>query len=233
MDSDMRQRENLATAPATVAFIDIAGFSAIADVYGDAAALDVLEVFESMVRDALTGYEPPIKWIGDEAMLSFPEPDTAIQVLGSLLQACRKEPRLPLTRTGLNHGPVVRRAGDLFGSTINVAARIAALAAPGQLLATQPVAEAAVARGILVRDLGMVALRSVAGEVPLYEIELAPSADPAWIDPVCKMHAPYSSYRRAAPHGPWFCSPQCEEAYRRSPQTYELPGDSKRIGPPN
>ncbi|API51334.1 hypothetical protein BMW22_06525 [Rhizobium leguminosarum] len=104
MESDVRQRENLATAPATVAFIDI-GFSAIADVYGDAAALDVLEVFESMVRDALSGYDPPIKWIGDEAMLSFPEPDTAIQVLGPLLQACRKEPRLPLTRTGLNHGP--------------------------------------------------------------------------------------------------------------------------------
>jgi adenylate cyclase len=209
-------------ASATVAFIDIAGFSAIADVYGDTAALDVLEVFESMVRDALSGHEPPIKWMGDEAMLSFPEPETAIQVIGTLLQACR-ESRLPLTRTGLNHGPVIRRAGDLFGSTVNIAARIAALALPGQLLATQPIAEAAATRGILVRDLGMVALRSVAGEVPLYEIELAPSADPAWIDPVCKMHAPYSSYRRAAPQGPWFCSPRCEQAYRRSPQTYELP----------
>lgn len=219
----MRQRDNSAKAPATVAFIDIAGFSAIADVYGDAAALDVLDVFESMVRDALNGYEPPIKWIGDEAMLSFPQPETAIQVLGTLLQACRKESRLPLTRTGLNHGPVIRRAGDLFGSTVNIAARIAALASPGQLLATQPIAEAAATTGILVRDLGMVALRSVAGEVPLYEIELAPSADPAWIDPVCKMHAPYSSYRRAAPAGPWFCSPRCKEAYRRSPQTYEVP----------
>ena len=219
----MGQREDSAKASATVAFIDIAGFSAIADVYGDAAALKVLEVFESMVRDALSEYEPPIKWIGDEAMLSFPEPDTAIQVLGTLLQACRKEPRLPLTRTGLNHGAVIFRAGDLFGSTVNIAARIAALASPGQLLATQPIAEAAASRGIMVRDLGMVALRSVAGAVALYEIELAPSPDSAWIDPVCKMHAPYSSYKRAAPEGPWFCSPRCEEAYRRSPRTYEVP----------
>ncbi|WP_234841815.1 adenylate/guanylate cyclase domain-containing protein [Sinorhizobium meliloti] len=216
----MSQTQSSANASATVAFIDLAGFSAIADVYGDAAAIDVLEIFESMVREALSDYQPPIKWIGDEAMLSFPEPEIAIQALGTLLQACRKEPRLPLTRTGLNHGPVIRRAGDLFGSTVNIAARIAALASPGQLLATQPIAEAAAARGILIRDLGTVALRSVAGEVPLYEIELAPSADPAWIDPVCKMHAPYSSYRRAAPEGPWFCSPRCEEAYRKSPQTY-------------
>ncbi|WP_261322984.1 adenylate/guanylate cyclase domain-containing protein [Rhizobium leguminosarum] len=134
-------------------------------------------------------------------MLSFPEPDTAIEVLGPLLQACREQPRLPLTRTALHHGPVVRRAGDLFGSTVNVAARIAALASPGQLLATRPVAEAVIARGILVRDLGMVALRSVAGEVPLYEIELAPSAEPTWIDPVCKMqrrtHPTGGSPRRA------------------------------------
>ncbi|RWQ60203.1 MAG: hypothetical protein EOS83_06835 [Mesorhizobium sp.] len=220
MDRDMSQTQS--SVGATVAFIDLAGFSAIADVYGDAAAIDVLEIFESMVREALAGYEPPIKWIGDEAMLSFPEPELAIQALGTLLQACREEPRLPLTRSALNHGPVIRRAGDLVGSTVNIAARIAALASPGQLLATQPIADAAAAKGILVRDLGEVALRSVADEIPLYEIELAPSPDPAWIDPVCKMHAPYASYRRAAPEGPWFCSPRCEEAYRKSPQTYPL-----------
>ncbi|MBP1886703.1 adenylate/guanylate cyclase domain-containing protein [Sinorhizobium mexicanum] len=216
----MRPKQNSANASATVAFIDLAGFSAIADVYGDAVAVDILEVFEGMVHENLSGHQSPIKWIGDEAMLAFPEPEIAIQVLGTLLQACRKQPLLPLTRTGLNHGPVVRRAGDLFGSTVNIAARVAALASPGQLLATRPIAEAADAKGILVRDLGPVALRSVAGEVDLYEIELAPSTDSAWIDPVCKMHAPYSSYRRSAPQGPWFCSPLCEEAYRKSPQTY-------------
>jgi adenylate cyclase len=207
---------------ATVAFIDLAGFSAIADVHGDASALAILELFEGMVREALTGYEPPIKWIGDEAMLAFAEPETAIQALGKLLQSCRNEPRLPLTRAGVNHGPVIRRSSDLFGSTVNIAARIAALAAPGQLMATKPVADAAADLGIVVRDLGRTALRSVESEVPLFEIELSPVADPAWIDPVCKMHAPYASYRRSAPDGPWFCSPPCREAYRRSPHTYPL-----------
>ena len=125
----MSQTQSSASASA-VAFIDLAGFSAIADVYGDAAAIDMLEIFEGMVREALSGYDPPIKWIGDEAMLSFPDPEIAIQALGTLLQACRKEPRLPLTRTALNHGPVIRRAGDLFGSTVNIAARIAAACVP-------------------------------------------------------------------------------------------------------
>ncbi|MDQ6438258.1 hypothetical protein RB623_29770 [Mesorhizobium sp. LHD-90] len=212
-----------ARGAATVAFIDIAGFSAIADVYGDEPAIEVLELFERMVLDAVSGHDPPIKWIGDEVMLSFPDPDSALRALGVLLPACRQEPRLPLTRAALNHGPVIRRANDLFGTTVNVAARIAAIASPGQLLATRPVAEAAIADGILVRDLGKVAVRSVAEEIPLYEIALAPLPDPAWIDPVCKMHAPYASYRRAAPEGPWFCSPRCEEAYRKSPRTYAMP----------
>ena len=219
----MSSTRDFASEVATVAFIDLAGFSAIADVYGDVAAMSVLEGFEKMVGEALSGHQRPLKWIGDEAMLAFPEPDTAIRTLGTLLQACRNEPRLPLTRAAANHGPVIRRAGDLFGSTVNVAAQIAALAAPGQLLATQPVAKAAAALGIAVRDLGRKTLRSVAGEVALWEVELAPSADPTWIDPVCKMHGPYSPYRRSKAAGPWFCSPQCEEAYRKSPKTYRLP----------
>jgi adenylate cyclase len=208
------------SAVATVAFVDLAGFSAIADVYGDASAIAVLGRFEALVREALGGQGAPIKWIGDEAMFGFPDPATALQVLGRLLPACRSEPRIPLTRTGLNHGPVLRRSNDLFGSTVNVAARIAALASPGQLLATQAVADVAAASGIVTRDIGKVALRSIAEHVPLHAIELAPAFDPAWIDPVCKMHAPYEAYRRTAPTGPWFCSERCAEAYRRTPHVY-------------
>ncbi len=208
------------SAVATVAFVDLAGFSAIADVYGDASAIAVLGRFEALVREALGGQGAPIKWIGDEAMFGFPDPATALQVLGRLLPACRSEPRIPLTRTGLNHGPVLRRSNDLFGSTVNVAARIAALASPGQLLATQAVADVAAASGIVTRDIGKVALRSIAEDVPLHAIELAPAFDPAWIDPVCKMHAPYEAYLRTTPTGPWFCSERCAEAYRRTPHVY-------------
>lgn len=208
------------TAVATVAFVDLAGFTAIADVYGDASAVGVLQRFEALVALALGGHGPPIKWIGDEAMLGFTDPATALQVLGRLIPACRSEPRIPLTRTGLNHGPVLRRSNDLFGTTVNVAARIAALAEPGQLLGTEPVADVAAASGIAVRHIGKVALRSIPEQQPLFAIELAPAVDPAWIDPVCKMLAPFAPYRRTTPTEPWFCSDRCADAYRRSPEIY-------------
>jgi class 3 adenylate cyclase len=206
---------------ATVAFVDLAGFSALTDVHGDAAAIRVLKRFEGFVDDALGGLGPPIKWIGDEAMFGFPDPATALEVLGRLLPACRAEPEIPLTRTGLNHGPVLRRANDLFGSTVNIAARITAKAAPGQLLATEPVASVATASGIVAKAIGQVKLRSIADRVPLYSIELAPVSDPVWICPVCKMHAPFEAYRKAMLTGPWFCSARCAEAYWQSPDTYQ------------
>ena len=220
MSANVTAVDGFESAVATVAFVDLAGFSAITDVYGDASAVAMLGRFEELVRQALGGLGPPIKWIGDEAMFGFSDPAAALQMLGRLLPACRAEPRIPLTRTGLNHGPVLCRANDLFGSTVNIAARIAALASPGQLLASQPVANIAAASGIVVQDIGKVALRSIADEVSLYSIELAPAFDPAWIDPVCKMHAPYAAYRRTTPTQPWFCSERCAEAYRRSPQAY-------------
>ena len=212
--------EGFESTAATVAFVDLAGFSALTDVYGDESAVRVLTYFERLVREAAGGHAPPIKWIGDEAMFGFPDPATALAVLGRLLPACRSEPRIPLTRTGLNHGPVLRRAADLFGSTVNVAARIAARASPGQMLATEPVAAIAAESGIDVRALGKIKLRSIAARVPLYSIELTEASDPAWICPVCKMHAPFEAYRKAAPTGHWYCSERCAEAYRRSPETY-------------
>ena len=129
--------------PATVAFIDLAGFSAITDVFGDVRAVRLLEVFEALVQETLGAAHRPVKWIGDEAMLAFADPEIALEALGRLLPACRADARLPLTRAALNHGPVVRRGNDVFGAAVNLTARLAARAEPGQMLATHPVAEAA------------------------------------------------------------------------------------------
>jgi adenylate cyclase len=209
------------SSTATVAFVDLAGFSAIADVFGDASAVAVLDLFEELVTTSVREDGKLIKWIGDEAMLLFPEPAVALQALARLLPACRAEQRIPLTRCGLNNGPIIRRGSDIFGTTVNIAARIASLATAGQLVATRPIADVATGMGIAVQEFGPTALRSIAEKVPLFALQLAETADPAWIDPVCKMHAPYSAYRRART-GPWFCSPRCEEAYRKSPETYAI-----------
>ena len=208
------------TPAATIGFIDVAGFSAITEVYGDTSAIDVLDRFEALVEASIGDSGRVVKWIGDAAMLAFPDPQSALLAMGVLIPACRATPEIPLVRASLHHGPVLERRGDYFGATVNTASRINALAAPGQLLATQEVADVASASGISTSPLGPIALRSMSRKLPLYLIELAAGVDPDWIDPVCKMLAPYSGFVRQHPKEPWFCSPRCEEAFGNSPETY-------------
>jgi adenylate cyclase len=206
---------------ATVGFVDIAGFSAISDVFGDASAMEILEIFEGLVREAMQGYGAPVKWIGDEAMLAFSDPGSALAVMGRLLKACRAESRIPLTRSALNHGALIRRGQDLFGSTVNIAARLTGFAAPGQLLVTAAIANFAASERISTTSLGPVQVRSVSQPIDVYSVELASATDPSWVDPVCKMHAPFEAYHKKT-DGPWFCSRRCAEAWRKSPGTYTM-----------
>lgn len=90
--------------------------------------------------------------------------------LGRLIPACREVPEIPLTRTGIHLGPVVHRDGDIFGSTVNIASRIVAIAGAGQVLASQPIAEVAETLGMSARKLGAVGLRSVVEPVTLYTL---------------------------------------------------------------
>ncbi|MEJ1934712.1 hypothetical protein WDZ92_31315, partial [Nostoc sp. NIES-2111] len=179
----------------------------------------MLGLFEDIVHDSL-GRSAPLKWIGDEVMLAFDDCPTALSQLGRLLSRCREEPRIPLTRTGVHHGSVLRRGGDVFGGTVNVAARLTALAGPGELLTTQAMADAARDAGVAVEDLGERQLRSVSTPLRIYSIAVTRAIDPSWIDPVCKMHAPLVGYRKADGKK-WFCSPLCAEAYARNPAAYD------------
>jgi adenylate cyclase len=203
---------------AVIAFIDIAGFSAATDVYGDESALAMLGVFEGIVHESL-GTTAPLKWIGDEVMLAFENCEAALSAIGNLLGRCRSEQRIPLTRTGVHSGSILRRGTDVFGSTVNTAARLTALAGPGELLASEPFAGAARAAGVAVEDRGEHQLRSLSSPLRVFSVGLAPAADPRWIDPVCKMHAPLSAYQKVG-QGHWFCSPRCAEAYSRNPSAY-------------
>lgn len=89
---------------AAIAFIDLAGFSASTDVYGDERALAMLQVFEDIVHKAL-GDTAPLKWIGDEVMLAFDDCPSALNLLGTVLSECREEARLPLTRPAFTAAP--------------------------------------------------------------------------------------------------------------------------------
>jgi adenylate cyclase len=80
-----------------------------------------------------------VKYVGDGVFLLGRRPRDVAEAALHAIAALETE--LPLAaRGGLAAGPVMRRAGDYFGLTVNLAQRLAAAAQPGQLLVTEPAA---------------------------------------------------------------------------------------------
>jgi class 3 adenylate cyclase len=74
---------------------------------------------------------------------------------------------LPPVHVGLSAGPVLFQEGDYFGQTVNLSARIADYARAGEVLVTQPVADATDETGIGFQDIGSVELKGVSGTTHL------------------------------------------------------------------
>ena len=82
---------------------------------------------------------------------------------------------LPPAHVGLHAGPVLFQQGDYFGQTVNLSARIAEYARPGEVLVSRELAEASSDAGVAFRDVGPVELKGVAGAVHLLRAVRGPS----------------------------------------------------------
>jgi class 3 adenylate cyclase len=85
---------------------------------------------------------------------------------------------LPPAHVGVAAGPVVAQGGDYFGRTVNLAARIAAHAGPGQVLVSERVAELGPPAGVALVAAGEVQLKGFARPVRLLEASWSPRRPP-------------------------------------------------------
>jgi hypothetical protein len=119
-----------------VMFADVSGSTRLYEKLGDREALRLVGACLAAMR-AVTERcgGRVVKTIGDELMCAFPDA-AAAAVAAAEMQAAIGEQHAPLTiRIGFDCGPVIEEANDVFGDTVNVASRIAALAQPRQILA--------------------------------------------------------------------------------------------------
>ena len=126
-----------------VVFADLDGFTALTEVHGDLDAAEVATGFADLARGALEPGARLVKTLGDAVMITAKDVDEALQTALNVVAAVDRVDDYPTVSAGVHAGPVVERAGDVFGATVNLAARVAAHAAPGQVLCTKAVADAA------------------------------------------------------------------------------------------
>lgn len=164
-----------------------------------------------------------VKSIGDAVLLQSPSGKRVLEFATRLMRRCGSESNFPLARAGVHCGPVVARGGDVFGSTVNVAARIAAQAHGGQLLISQEVRSELTDHDTEVVDLGEFQLRNVTDPVRLYEIQLGLEEGLAGVDPVCRMRVEREQAAgrlRHRRHDYWFCSLTCAERFALDPEAF-------------
>jgi adenylate cyclase len=155
--------------PPAIAFLDLTGYTALAEERGDKAAAELAADLATVVHEASRMHGcRPVKWLGDGVMFYFSEPESAIRSGLALMQQAEKAISVP-ARIGINAGPVIVQEGDYYGRTVNVAARIADYAGPHEVL----VSDAALRSSGLDADgfelVGDVALRGVPSAVRLHK----------------------------------------------------------------
>src|SRR5437879_2015306 len=147
----------------TILFTDVEGSTAMRSAKGDGAAQEILRTCDELIRQQVqTHGGRAIKSLGDGLMASFESPSRAVacalsvqQVLGDhALRQPRDEVRV---RLGLHTGEVDEEGGDLFGAAVNAAARIAAKAKGGEVLASEVLRQlCAGVEGVAFEDRGRV-----------------------------------------------------------------------------
>ncbi len=161
-------------------FTDVVGFTEFTEAFGDSAAVEVLDLQSELTEKAIAdGSARVVKELGDGAMLWFGDAGHALRASATLsgrLEDARLQRLMPLAvRMGLHHGSAVARGGDLVGHTVNVAARISALAGPGELLVSDEVVLAAhgIPDAIRLEPVGPVPVRGVERPVWLHRVSEA------------------------------------------------------------
>jgi class 3 adenylate cyclase/YHS domain-containing protein len=178
-------------ASATFMFADIAGYTALTEAHGDEQAADlVAQFFEAVSEELPSCGGTHVKTIGDALMLRIPDPAQAVPLGLRITHELLRGHGAPEVRVGLHHGPAIERDGDYFGATVNLAARVAAVAIGGEALLTAHTAALAPALdGILYQPRGRQTLRNIREPVELFAA--IPQGQPVHgklpIDPVCKM----------------------------------------------
>jgi class 3 adenylate cyclase len=180
---DVEQRLKITSL--TFLFTDLKGSTELYERVGDLAAFDLVRAHFRVLNEIIAMEAGAVvKTIGDAVMATFPTPDRAIAAALRMREAMRKlndsrNGEELLLKIGIHEGPclavVLNDRQDYFGQTVNIAARVQALADSHSILATRPVLAYAPASSLLqTRGLEPVvqdrALRGIAEAVAVYEI---------------------------------------------------------------
>ena len=139
MEADLEGSQiDLGRMRVAIAFADLAGYTRLTEEEGEMTAVDAVERFVDAVEVTLPDDARVIKTIGDEAMIVGSDPGALTDWAVGFQ---RLQTERPLPRIAIHYGVALYRDGDYYGRDVNIASRVAARSAAGEVLVTRPVVE--------------------------------------------------------------------------------------------
>src|SRR3954451_25005818 len=123
-----------------IAFADLAGYTRLTEQAGEEEAVDIIERFVESVENTLPDDARVVKTIGDEVMIVAPDAQALLDWAVGFQELLSER---PLPRIGIHQGLTLYRDGDYYGRAVNLAARVGARAAGGEVLVTRPLVDGA------------------------------------------------------------------------------------------
>jgi adenylate cyclase len=150
-------------------FADLSGYTRLTEEAGDEAAAEVSLELAQLVNEAAAEHGGNlVKLLGDGAYLHFRDPADAIRTALAIVEGTAAR-GLPPAHVGVNAGPLLYDEGDYFGRTVNVAARIGAMAGPGQVYVGEEGVDGIDQVGFTLVDIGRLELKGIAASVGVLE----------------------------------------------------------------
>ena len=171
-------------------FIDLVRFTSLTAVHGDQAAADAAAALYEITRDTLDDARL-LKTLGDGVLITTSSPASGLRCAANIIERLHKHAGGLDARCGADHGTVINQSGDIFGASVNLAARAATRAAPGTIAAPRALALAlalalaASGLGLAATPLGPQELKGFLDPIELFQIDPCVHPARAATDPVC------------------------------------------------
>ena len=160
---------DLSSAFQSILFTDLEASTAVTQRLGDDGAQELLREHNGTVRSALGDHSGrEVKHTGDGIMASFP---SAVSAVTAALQIQRDLENAELrVRVGVNAGEPIAEDDDLFGTAVQMAARITDRADPGQVLVSRVVADLCAGKSFLFASVGAATMKGFDDPIELFEV---------------------------------------------------------------
>lgn len=133
--------DNVEARTEVVGFVDMVGYTRLTRQIGEDELSRVLDAFETLATEVIAEHHGRVvKMIGDEVLFVADAPVDAAEIALTLTERTSADETLPAVRAGMASGRILSRFGDVYGSVVNLAARLTSVARPGTILVDRELA---------------------------------------------------------------------------------------------